>query len=224
VDFVAYYRVSTSAQQASGLGLEAQRTAVSQFVASRGGRVIGEFEEIESGNVRVRPKLKLAIDQCRRHAATLVIARIDRLARNVLVVASLMESCVDFVAADMPSANKLTIHLIAAVAEHERDMISQRTKVALQAAKARGTVLGNPRIDDARRKAIHTIVSSANEFARCVCNHVEARAYQGLPLNGIARMLTRDGVLTQRGKPWTAAGVRNILSRQRKLRDLQNAR
>jgi DNA invertase Pin-like site-specific DNA recombinase len=141
--FVAYYRVSTDKQGKSGLGLDAQRQAVTYFVNGRG-EIRAEFTEIESGRKNDRPQLLEALATCRRLKATLVIARLDRLARNVAFISNLMESRVDFVAVDMPEANRLTIHILAAVAEHEREMISKRTKAALQVAKMRGIRLGNP--------------------------------------------------------------------------------
>src|SRR6266550_4520689 len=144
--FVAYYRVSTDAQGRSGLGLEAQREAVARHVGGASGRIIAEFEEIESGKKNDRPKIAAAISTSRLKRATLVIAKLDRLARNVAFVSNLMESGVDFVACDNPHATRLTIHILAAVAEHEREMISERTKAALAAAKARGVKLGNPRL------------------------------------------------------------------------------
>jgi DNA invertase Pin-like site-specific DNA recombinase len=150
--FVAYYRVSTDRQGASGLGLEAQRQAVARYLGR--GRLLAEFTEVESGRRHTnRPELLTALALCRKWRAVLVIARLDRLARNVAFIANLMESSVDFVACDMPQANRLTIHILAAVAEHERELISQRTKAALAEAKRRGTKLGNPRIARIGRQA-----------------------------------------------------------------------
>jgi DNA invertase Pin-like site-specific DNA recombinase len=152
-DFVAYYRVSTDRQGASGLGLDAQRQAVACRV--NGGQLVAEFTEIESGRRHTnRPQLLAALEECRKRRATLLIARLDRLARNVAFIANPMESGADFIACDMPQANRLTIHILAAVAEHEREMISQRTKAALAEAKRRGTRLGNPRIEAARTLAL----------------------------------------------------------------------
>lgn len=217
--FVAYYRVSTSAQGASGLGIEAQKAAVQHFVRSRGGIVEGEFVEIESGTLRIRPQLKRALENCERTRATLVIARLDRLARNLFVIASLMESRVEFVAADMPSATKLTIQLIAAMAEHERDQISKNTRLALKAAKARGTVLGNPKLSEARPLATAALKKSADAFAERIAGHVSRRQYVSLSLSEIARRLNADGVQTQRGKRWTPTGVRNVMVRTKLLKD-----
>jgi DNA invertase Pin-like site-specific DNA recombinase len=132
VSFVAYYRVSTQRQGASGLGLEAQQEAVRGF--TKGGTIVAEVVEVESGKRNDRPKLAEALALCRKTKATLIIAKLDRLARNVAFVSNLMESGVDFVAVDFPQANRLTVHILAAIAEHEAAMISQRTRAALQAA------------------------------------------------------------------------------------------
>ncbi len=134
---VTYLRVSTDRQGQSGLGLEAQRAAVASYVADKA--LLGEFVEVESGRKDDRPQLSAALALCRQHKARLVIAKLDRLARSVALVSGLMESGVEFVAADMPQANRFMLHVMAAVAEHEREMISQRTRAALAAAKARGT-------------------------------------------------------------------------------------
>jgi DNA invertase Pin-like site-specific DNA recombinase len=142
--FVAYYRVSTDKQGRSGLGLEAQHAAVVAHVAAARGTVAAEFVEVESGRRRDRPQLAAALAAARARCAVLVIAKLDRLARNLHFVSGLMESGVEFVAADMPTVNRLTAHILAAVAEEEARMISARTKAALAAAKARDVRLGNP--------------------------------------------------------------------------------
>jgi hypothetical protein len=142
--FVAYYRASTAKQGASGLGLEAQQESVRSYLNGGRWQMVSEVTEIESGKRNDRPALANALALCRVHGATLVIAKLDRLARNVNFISNLMESGVDFLAVDFPQADRLTIHILAAVAEHEAVMISARTKAALAAAKARGTRLGNP--------------------------------------------------------------------------------
>jgi DNA invertase Pin-like site-specific DNA recombinase len=145
--FVSYLRVSTARQGESGLGLEAQRKAVLDYLNGGAWELIGEYVEVETGKgsnaLARRPQLVAALAAAKKAKATLIVAKLDRLARNVAFVAAIMEAGVDFVAVDNPHANKLTLHILAAVAEHERDMISERTKAALAAAKARGRVLGS---------------------------------------------------------------------------------
>lgn len=140
--FIAYYRVSTTRQGRSGLGLEAQQSAVLTYLDGKSCTLLKEFTEIESGKRSDRPQLAAALAACRLYKATLIIAKLDRLARNVAFVSTLMEAGVEFVAVDFPQANRLTIHILAAVAEHEAKVISDRTKAALEAAKKRGVVLG----------------------------------------------------------------------------------
>jgi len=139
--FVSYLRVSTATLGQSGLGLEAQRRAVCEYINRVSSGLLAEFVEIESGSRNDRPQLKAAIDLCTKQKATLIIAKLDRLARNVAFISTLMETGISFIAADNPHANKLMIHMLAAFAEHERDQIRARTKAALAAAKARGVVL-----------------------------------------------------------------------------------
>ena len=129
--FVAYFRVSTDRQGKSGLGLEAQRKSVLDFLDGGRWSLVAEFTEVESGKRSNRPQLAKALDACRRQKAKLVIAKLDRLSRNLAFIATLMESGVEFVAVDNPHANKLTVHILAAVAQHEREMISERTKAPL---------------------------------------------------------------------------------------------
>jgi DNA invertase Pin-like site-specific DNA recombinase len=137
------YRVSTDKQGKSGLGLDAQRKAVVDYLDGGKWTLLDEFTEIESGKRNDRPELERALAACKKHRAKLVIAKLDRLSRNVAFIAMLMDRKVDFVCCDNPTATKFTIHILAAVAEHERDAISARTKAALAAAKANGKVLGN---------------------------------------------------------------------------------
>src|SRR6202046_2586030 len=143
--FVSYLRVSTTRQGISGLGLEAQREAGAQYLDGGRGELTKEVVEVESGKRNDRPAIAEALRLCRLHRATLIIAKLDRLSRNVHFISSLMESGVEFVAVDFPQANRLTVHILAAVAEQEAFMISARTKAALAAAKARGVVLGGDR-------------------------------------------------------------------------------
>src|SRR5271163_2826117 len=143
--FVSYLRVSTARQGVSGLGLEAQREAVARYLNGGSWSLVQEVVEIESGKRNDRPAIAEALRLCRLHRATLIIAKLDRLARNVHFISSLMESGVDFVACDFPEANRLTVHILAAVAEHAAAMISARSKAALAAAKARGVARGGQR-------------------------------------------------------------------------------
>lgn len=214
-NFVAYYRVSTEKQGRSGLGLDAQRQAVAAFIAHKG-QLAQEFTEIESGRKNDRPQLQAALFLCRRQKATLVIARLDRLARNVAFIANLMESGVEFVAVDMPHANRLTLHILAAVAEHEREMISKRTKDALAAAKARGQRLGNPSPALALERARSAVMESAELFTATHAPLIRELRTGGLTLRAIARELDRRNIKTARGGRWQAVQVRNILGRDQK--------
>lgn len=141
---ICYLRVSTARQGQSGLGLEAQRAALQAYAGAAGMAFVAEYVEVESGKRDDRPQLAAALAACRLHRAQLVIAKLDRLSRNLKFIATLLDSGADVVCCDMPSANRFTLHIMAAMAEHERELISQRTKAALAAAKARGTKLGNP--------------------------------------------------------------------------------
>ena len=204
---VTYLRVSTDRQGQSGLGLEAQRATVAPYVEA--GRLLGEFVEVESGRKDDRPQLAAALALCRQHKARLVIAKLDRLARSVALVSGLMESGVEFVAADMPEANRFMLHIMAAVAEHEREMISQRTRAALAAAKARGTRLGNPRPDTAKARAAAS--RKADEFRSTVLPQMQALQAEGRSLRSIAAELNARGINSRRNGPWHAASIRNAL-------------
>jgi DNA invertase Pin-like site-specific DNA recombinase len=227
--FVAYFRVSTAQQGASGLGLEAQREAVSRHVAGAQGAIVAEFQEIESGKKNDRPQIAAALAACRLRRACLVIAKLDRLARNVHFISSLMESGVDFVACDNPHATKLTIHILAAVAEHERAMISARTKAALAAAKARGVKLGNPRLKPgdrwASRTARQTRTDNASAHAADVLPYIErARKAGCVTLGELARALSACGIETPAGgRDWGTTQVRRVLERAKKSHKNDNA-
>ena len=172
------------------------------------------LSEIESGKKADRPQLAAALDLAVRRRAVLVIARLDRLARNVALIANLMDSRVEFVACDMPQANRLTLHILAAVAEHEREMISQRTKAALAAAKVRGTRLGSPDATKARTLASVKLRADAARFAGAVLPVIDSLKAEGLGLRAIARELERRGIKTARGGAWAAATVRAIMLRR----------
>ena len=213
--FVAYYRVSTDQQGASGLGLEAQRKAVETYLDGGPWRLVAEHTEVESGKRADRPELAKALLACRKYKAKLVIAKLDRLSRNLAFIATLMDSGVEFIAVDNPHANKLTIHILAAVAQHEREAISERTKAALAAAKARGKKLGGPRLAEARRRSLAARSAAADAFAANVRPIIEQIRASGVSsLRGVARALTARGVRTARGgREWTAAQVSHVLER-----------
>lgn len=210
--FVAYYRVSTARQGQSGLGLEAQQDAVTRFVAGQG-ELMESFIEVESGRNHQRPQLQEAIATCRRQKATLVIAKLDRLARSVHFISSLMEGGVDFIAVDMPTANRLTVHILAAVAEHEREMISKRTSEALQAAKARGVKLGNPQPAQAAALARAANLTQADQFAQAVRPLVQGLRSEGMSLRQVAQSLNRRGLTTRTGRQWHPQTVKAVLRR-----------
>jgi DNA invertase Pin-like site-specific DNA recombinase len=214
---VAYYRVSTAKQGRSGLGLEAQRKAVSDYLNGGAWELTGEFVEVESGKVDRRPKLEQALAMCELTGATLVVAKLDRLSRNVAFLAALQDSGARFVAADMPEANELTIHIMAAVAQAERKAISRRTVEALAAAKARGVKLGGARgnANDLRKGPL---VSAAvrgrmsKERADKVRRQIENLRVNGASsLREIASALNAAGITTSRGGSWGASQVKRIL-------------
>lgn len=207
--FIAYYRVSTVRQGQSGLGLEAQRAAVTAFVAQRGGVVLMECLEIESGRRGDRPELAKALAEARRRKATLCIAKLDRLARSVSFIAGLMDAGVPFVAADMPTADRFVLHIFAAMAEEEARRIGQRTKDALAAAKARGTVLGAYSAELAARN-----IAEAEAFAHRIEPEVRAVQAEGFrSLRAMAGELNRRAVPTANGGRWHALTVRRVLER-----------
>lgn len=216
--FVAYLRVSTARQGRSGLGLEAQQVAVRQFVAARGGRIIApEFVEVETGKRNDRPELQKALKRCRVTGATLVVAKLDRLSRNAAFLMTLRDSGVEFVAADLPEANTMTVGVMAVVAQHEREAISQRTKAALAAARARGTPLGgtrrgSARIENYQRQGVLAAQKKAIESAELRREAVEGLRCQGLSLNAVAARLNADSVTTSRGGKWTATAVKRTLA------------
>lgn len=212
--YIAYYRVSTKRQGKSGLGLEAQQNSVREFLNGGRWKVLKEIVEVETGKRKDRPELLNALRLCKIHNATLLIAKLDRLARNVAFVSALMESGVEFVAIDCPQANKLTIHILAAVAEHEASIISQRTKAALQAAKRRGVKLGwvNPHIWKyaAKGAQIANAARSAEATARRerllpVINDIKAAGASSL--RQIAAELNKREIPAPRQGEWSAAQV-----------------
>jgi DNA invertase Pin-like site-specific DNA recombinase len=223
---VGYYRVSTMEQGRSGLGLEAQEAAVQAYVAAHGCDLIGGYTEVETGKrdtLANRPELRKAIAHAKRSRATLVIAKLDRLARSVYVTAELHRSAVDFVAVDNPTANRMTIQILAAVAENEVRQISERTKAALAALKARGEALG------ASRPASRNLTSesrargsaqgaaatrqAANEAYSDLLPWIAEMRGAGLSLRQIATKLNEAGRTTRRGSEWNPVQVGRVLAR-----------
>lgn len=212
--FIVYLRVSTARQGESGLGLEAQRATVEAFARQSGGQIIAQHVEVESGKRSDRPELAKALQAARKAKATLLIAKLDRLARNVAFISAMMDAGVDFVACDQPFASRLTLHILAAVAEDEARRISERTKAALKAAKARGTKLGSPvaaqTVAQARAaKSAYAAKSNANIAA--VVREIQASGIETLA--GIARTLQARGVRTPRGRiDWQPVQVSRLLA------------
>lgn len=217
--YVSYLRVSTERQGRSGLGLEAQREAVENYLNGGRWKLLAEYVEVESGKRNDRPELQKALHHAKVTGATLIVAKLDRLARNVAFLSNLMESGVEFVAVDFPQANRLTVHILAAVAEHEREMISARTKAALAAAKARGTRLGNPNGAAPLRglgngAAIAAVRENAERRAEDLRPVIEDIQAAGIgSVRGIAEELNRRGILTPRGGRWHPTSVARLLGR-----------
>lgn len=215
--FVAYYRVSTIKQGRSGLGLEAQKQAVAAYLANGSSTLTGEFIEVESGARDSRPQLAAALASCRLYGATLVIAKLDRLSRDAAFLLNLQKAGVRFVAADMPEANEMTIGIMAVVAQAERKMISDRTKAALEAAKARGQRLGTPGnlTSTARAKGSqHGNMEKARKARARVDDLTPVlRELQagGASLRGMAHTLNERGISAPRGGSWSAVQVRRAL-------------
>ena len=220
---IGYVRVSTQKQGNSGLGLEGQEHALQGYAQATGGLLLRTYKEVETGKRNDRPELAKALAHAKRSGATLVIAKLDRLARNVHFVSGLMESGVDFVACDNPHANKLTIHILAAIAEHEAEAISQRTKAALAAYKARGGTLGAARPEcckltlAARQAGARAAGRAAKQqadaaYADLAQQVAEWRA-AGMTQQQIAARLNAEGHTTRRGKPWSQVQVLRVLRR-----------
>lgn len=218
---IAYYRVSTEEQGRSGLGLEAQRQAVTALCAGRGWEIIAEHTEVESGKRDNRPALTAALKHAEVTGAVLMVAKLDRLSRSVSFLSALQDSGARFLAADMPEANELTVHIMAAVAQAERKAIGQRTREALTAAKARGTKLGNPngaaalrRAGKGNRDAVAVLKANADEYAKKLAETVDAiRSTGAVTLGAIADALNERHIQTRRGGKWHPTSVKNLLAR-----------
>jgi DNA invertase Pin-like site-specific DNA recombinase len=215
---IAYYRVSTVKQGQSGLGLEAQRHSVAEYLNGGNWSLIKEYTEVESGKRSDRPQLAEAIQSCRAYGARLVIAKLDRLSRDAHFLLGLEKAGVDFVAADMPNANRLTVGIMAMVAEEERRMISKRTSDALAAAKARGVKLGGDRgvipSPEARALAVMALQKRARRRAADIAPIIRSLQNGGAEsLRAIADGLNQAGIPTARRGKWSATEVSRMLAR-----------
>jgi DNA invertase Pin-like site-specific DNA recombinase len=212
--FVVYLRVSTSRQGQDGLGMDAQRAAVEAFIRQHGGAIVGQYVEVESGKRSDRPELAKALEAARKGRATLLVAKLDRLARNLSFIAALMDAGVEFVACDQPFASRLTLHILAAVAEDEARRISERTKAALQAAKARGVRLGSPIAAETAgmaRAARSSYAAKANATTKVVIADIQRSGISTLA--GIAKILEARGVKTPAGRStWQPVQVSRLLA------------
>lgn len=220
--FISYLRVSTKAQGASGLGLDAQRESIRNFLNGGEWQLLHEYVEIESGKKNERVQLQAALDECQLTGAKLLVAKLDRLSRDMAFIVNLMSSPVEFVIADFPAATKFTIHIFAALAEYERELISQRTKAALaRSTKVKGVKgidnLG-PYLESGRKQGTTASILRADAFAGSLYPKIEAYKQQGQNLRQIAESLNKRGVLTARGLDgaWTASAVRSVVERRKR--------
>ena len=216
--YVAYLRQSTKKQEISGLGVEAQREIIEKFLGDK--KPIAEFVETESGKRTDRPKLTEALELCRKTKSTLIVAKLDRLSRNVAFTSKLLESDVEIKFCDFPEANKLVLHIISSIAEYECGLISQRTKQSLKAKKARGVRLGKPEnlinnLDRALENSKRAIRAKAldNDNNRRAIAMLRVLAAQDLSLSEMARRLNNEGFVTSQGKKFTAWQVSVLLKR-----------
>jgi DNA invertase Pin-like site-specific DNA recombinase len=212
--FVAYYRVSTTKQGIHGLGMDAQREAVQSFLNGGSWELVGEFAEVESGKRNSREELQKALALCRKEKATLVIAKLDRLSRNAAFLLNLQESGVDFKAVDMPQADRFMVGIMALVAQKERELISERTKAGLAAAKRRGIRLGNPNPEEAVKACLKARQERATAYATKLAPVVKRIQKAGVTsLRGIASALNATGWKTPNGKEFQAQSVKDLLNR-----------
>jgi DNA invertase Pin-like site-specific DNA recombinase len=211
--FVLYRRVSTNRQGQSGLGLESQDETVRRYVTSQNGKVVGEFVEVESGKNNDRPQLSEALKECRRLKATLVVAKLDRLSRNAEFLLRLQNGNVDFVCCDCPNVDRFTVGILALVAQRERELISERTRAALQMAKKRGVRLGTHHPQRQVKLMIEGYRRQKEEFVSKVRPIIDEIKTAGVTtLTEIAQCLTRRGIPTRTGKAvWFASTVKTIM-------------
>ena len=218
--YVCYYRVSTKEQAEGGYGLQAQRETVERYLNSNGDEIVAEYTEVESGGNNDRPELAKALRDCRLKRAKLIVSKLDRLSRDLHFITTLQKAGVPFVIAEMPEANELTISLLAALAQHERRLISQRTKDALAVVKAKGVQLGNPEILKGRQYNTDTTAArkarttKANAFAQDLKPVIEELQAEDITsLKAIAKALNEQGFYTSTGKQWRPTSVRRLLER-----------
>ena len=213
--FITYCRVSTKMQGRDGLGMESQRDTVRRFVESRSGKIVGEFTEVESGSKTDvdRPQLSAALALCRKTKSTLVVAKLDRLSRNAVFLLQLQQANIDFVCCDAPDVDRFTAGVLALLAQREREMISERTKAALVAAKARGTKLGGLRIPGHVRRLNAGSRKAAQDFRSKIRPIIaEIRSTGVTTLQGVADCLNRRGITTRTGQTtWHPTTVRNVM-------------
>ena len=220
MQYIAYYRVSTAKQGQSGLGLEAQKSSVTGYLNSKSGELLAEYTEIQSGKKdENRPELQAALRQCRLSGATLLIAKIDRLSRNPAFLINLQDSSTNFVCVDMPEANNFTVGILACMAGYYRQQISDNTKAALKAAKAKGVKLGNPRLDEFRntdttnaRAAKISKAKQRNADILSIIGEMRDSAGNALSLRDLTAMLNDAGYRTARGKEWHPTSVSRVLA------------
>lgn len=224
---IAYYRVSTKGQGVSGLGLDGQKAALESFARLYDAKIVAAYKEVESGKHDNRPELVKALAHAKRSQATLVVAKMDRLSRNATFLSALLDSGVKFLAVDNPHANELTIRILAAVAQQERQDISSRTKAALAAVKRRGVKLGSAReghwkgkeairlaaAAKARKAAAKANKANATAAYADLYGDLEAMRAEGLTLRAMADRLNCMGHTTRRGKEWSATQVMRVLQR-----------
>jgi len=220
--YTPYYRVSTKKQGKSGLGLKAQRNIVLTYLSSDLKKLDNEFVEVESGKKDNRIQLQKAIDYCKQKGNTLLIPKLDRLSRNVAFIFKLRDEKVDFICCDIPDANTLTIGIFATLAQHERELISSRTKQALAAKKQQGFKLGTPKnlTDAARKKGTAAIKEKArkNRNNKRASNYIVSMRDAGMKYQEIANRLNTDGFRTARDKYFTPTAVRRLYIRKKHLK------
>jgi DNA invertase Pin-like site-specific DNA recombinase len=215
--YVTYFRVSTQKQGRSGLGLDAQRAAVRNYLDSHHGTELASFTEIESGKVNDRPQLAAALRRCKQTRATLLVAKLDRLSRNAAFLLSLRDSGVRFVAADMPDMNETVVGIMAVIAQAERQAISDRTRAALDAAKRRGIKLGNPRLRPGTKATAQVATEAAQAIAQTRAEELreviaDARDVGCESLRQLAAHLNGLSIQTPRGGQWAAASISRLLT------------